>query len=145
MTEQKEFMTRMFLIDSDIPESKWKITGEQKMILDFPCMEATRTDTSGVITRAWFTPSIPVRSGPAKYHNLPGLILEVDINNSERTITAKSVSLDPPEKSLLKKPRDGKKVTREEYDKIVAEKMKEMGVEGGEGEVRSSVVIRIKH
>ncbi len=33
----------------------------------------------------------------------------------------------------LEKPADGKKVTEEEYNAIVEEKMKEMGVEGGSG------------
>jgi len=145
MVEQKEFMTRMFLINSEIPEIEWKITGQQKMILDFPCMEATQTDTSGVVTSAWFTPSIPVQSGPAKYFNLPGLVLEVDKDNGQMQFIAKSVNFEAPDKSLLKKPKDGKKVTKEEYDRIVEEKIKEMGGSTGGDGVHSNIVIRIKH
>ena len=136
-------MTRMFLISSEIPDIEWKITGQQKMILDFPCMEATQTDTAGVVTSAWFTPSIPVQSGPAKYFNLPGLVLEVDKDNGKTQFIAKSVNFDAPDKSILKKPKDGKKVTREEFDSIVEEKMKEIGAEGGSD--GSQVIIRIKH
>ncbi len=143
MIEQREFMTRMFLINSEIPDIEWKITGQQKMILDFPCMEATQTDTAGIITRAWFTSSIPVQSGPAKYFNLPGLVLEVDKDNGQMQFIAKSVNFDAPDKSILKKPKDGKKVTRQEFDKIVEEKMKEIGADGvGEG---TQIMIRIKH
>lgn len=143
MVEQLEFMTRMFLINSEIPSIEWKITGKQKMILDLPCMEATQTDTSGVVTSAWFTPAIPIQSGPAKYINLPGLVLEVDKDNGQMQFIAKSVNFDAPDKALLKKPKDGKKVSREEYDKIVEEKMKEMGGDGvSKG---STIMIKIKH
>jgi hypothetical protein len=44
----------------------------------------------------------------------------------------------------LKKPSKGKKVTREEYQAIVDEKLKEMGVEhAGEGGGSHTVVVRI--
>jgi len=139
--EQKEFMTRTFLIKEDMPENKWKITGEQKMILDYPCMEATVTDTAGVTTSVWFTPAIPVKSGPLTFCNLPGLVLEADINDGSHKFIAKSINLDLPDEEKLMKPKDGKKVTKEEYDIIVAEKMKEMGVEnGGSG---NTIVIRV--
>ena len=131
--EQREFMTRMFLIKKEMPEGEWKITGQQKMIMEYPCMEATRVDTAGIVTIAWFSPTIPVSTGPSVFSNLPGLVLEVDINEGSRTFTAKSVSLETPEKDLLKKPKDGKKVTQEEFDEIVAEKMEEMGMQPGRG------------
>ena len=131
--EQREFMTRMFLIKADMPEKKWKISGEQKTILDYPCIEATHTDTAGVTTKVWFTPSITVNSGPAKFCNLPGLVLEVNIDDGKKVYTAQSISLDPPDKKAFKKPKEGKNVSMAEFDKIVAEKMKEMGVDGTGG------------
>ncbi len=133
IVEQREFMTRMFLIKREMPETAWKITGNQKMVLDYPCMEATSVDTAGVVTKAWFAPSIPIQSGPALYCNLPGLVLEVIIDDSSMVFTAQSISLDTPEKGTLKQPKEGKKVSQEEYDEIVAEKLKEMGIEYGEG------------
>ena len=139
--EQREFMTRMFLINGEMPASDWKITGEQKMILDYPCMEATRTDTAGKVTRIWFAPTLPVKSGPANYINLPGMVLEVDIDEGSHHILAKSISFEKPPKEMLAKPKDGKKVTRQEFDEIVAEKMKEMGGEGGGG----TFMIRVRH
>lgn len=144
VVEKREFMTRTFLINGDLPASDWKITGEQKMILDHPCMEATKTDTAGIITRIWFAPGIPVKSGPSHYCNLPGLVLEVDIEDGKQKFLAKSIDFTEPEKSLLKKPKDGKKVTKEEFDKIVAEKMKEMGAEGASGS-GTQIMIKIKH
>lgn len=143
--EQREFMTRNFLITGEFPEDKWKITGEQKMILDYPCMEATKTDTAGVVTRAWFTPSIAVPAGPARFCMLPGLVLEVNIKDGDRIYLAQSVNFDPLEKDTLKKPKDGKKVSEVDFNKIVAEKMKEMGVEGGGVSGGKTMMIKIQH
>lgn len=143
--EQREFMTRMFLIKQDMIEGDWKITGQQKMILDYPCMEATRVDTAGVLTTAWFTPAIPISTGPSLFSSLPGLVLEVNIDEGSRTFTANSISLEAPDKELLKKPKEGKKVSEEEFDQIVADKLEEMGVQrGGPGRQGGGVhVIRM--
>jgi len=130
--EQKEFMTRIFLIEGQVPDHAWKLTGQQKMILDYPCQEATLELEDKKIS-AWFTPAIPVPAGPAEYVNLPGLVLSVDIDEGQRIITARSVEAMEPTSENLQKPRKGKKVTREEFDAIVAEKMEETGAEHGEG------------
>jgi GLPGLI family protein len=138
--EQREFMTRMFLIESDAGKADWKLTGAQKTILGFPCQEALRED-DGKKFRAWFTPSIPVSSGPQNFGNLPGLILSVDIDDGQRTITASSVTFTTVDKSLLVKPKEGKKVTAEQFHKIVDEKRKEMGADDGNG---AHAIIRIQ-
>ncbi len=143
LIEQKEFMTRMFLIKKDMPENDWKITGNQEMILNYPCTEALKSDTGGVVTRIWFTPLISIPAGPELYNNLPGLVLKVDIDNGKKILLAKSISLEEPDKDVFEKPKKGKEVTQDEYDTIVAEKMKEMGAEAG-GTEASTVVIRIK-
>lgn len=141
VTEMREFMTRMFLIDRAFTEINWKITGEQKEIAGFVCMEATRADTAGRKTAVWFTPQIEIAAGPALFNNMPGMVLEVNENDGQRIITAKSVEFTPINTKDLAKPSEGKKVTAEEFDEIVKEKMKEMGAEGsGGGTVR--VVIR---
>ncbi len=139
-TEQREFMSRMFLIESDAGKTDWKLTGGQKTILNFPCQEAIRED-DGKKVRAWFSPAIPVPTGPQNFGNLPGLILSVDINDGKRIIMATSVDFSPVDKSLLAKPKKGKKVTEEEYKKLVDEKMKEMGAEGGSGQ---QMIIKIQ-
>ena len=71
-TEQKEFMTRMFLVESDLAKSEWKITGNIRNILGYNCQEAILKDTAKTV-KAWFTASIPVSSGPAGFGGLPGI------------------------------------------------------------------------
>lgn len=137
--EQREFMTRTFLIE-DEREQTWKMTGKQKMILDFPCQEAV-IEKDSVSYSAWFTPAIPVSAGPANYGGLPGLILAVESENGKNTTTAISVDFSELDNTLLTKPKKGKKVSREEFDQIVEEKMKEMGAEGGKG--GTQMMIRI--
>ncbi|MGW8313959.1 MAG: GLPGLI family protein [Bacteroidales bacterium] len=141
--EQKEFMSRMFLIESVRPEWEWRLTGQQKKILDYPCQEAISTREGDEVV-AWFTAAVAVEAGPEEFGNLPGLILEVNIDEGEHVIKATSVELKTLEKGVLKKPSKGKAVTSEEYQAIVAEKMKEMGMDEGSSGGDHTVVIRIE-
>ncbi len=145
VTDQRDFMNRIFLVEKELPASNWKITGNQKTILGYPCMEAVRQDTAGKKTIVWFAPSINIKGGPAGFCNLPGMVLGVDIDEGTRTFIAKSVEPVAMSEMKIQKPKEGKKVTEEEYKQIVAEKMKEMGIEEGPGEgARNHVRIMIK-
>jgi|ERR1043165_2632403 GLPGLI family protein len=137
---QQDFMQRKFLITTDLKKEDWKITGNQKMILNYPCQEATRQDSDKKIT-VWFTTAIPVSTGPSLHCGLPGVVLAVDINNGDQTITATSVSKEV-DASKIQKPTEGKKVTQEEFNKIRDEKMKEMGITPGSG---NNVIIKINN
>lgn len=127
--EQREFMSRMFLIESAADSVAWKLTVNRKDIFGYPCMEAFYVKDS-TKTVAWFTPSIPVSGGPSDFHGLPGLILEVNVNEGKRIISAATVS--PGDvTSMIVKPKQGKKVTKDEFRKIVAEKTGDNKSEGG--------------
>lgn len=128
---QQEFMTRKFLIEGEPETSGWKITGNQKKILGYNCTEAIKTvDTNK--THIWFAPSLPIATGPEIYAGVfPGMVLEVNYNNGDDVIIAKSIKFEPIDEKVLIKPKSGKKVTREEYNKIVDEKKKEMNAQGG--------------
>jgi GLPGLI family protein len=139
--EQREFMTRMFLIDGELTRPEWKITGNQRFISGYNCQEANCTDSGRKIT-AWFAPSIPVSSGPAGFGDLPGLILMVDIDNGKRIITAKTINPKLEDPGILEIPKEGKKVSQEEYKKMVDEKMKEMGEENGGNGANVHIIIR---
>ncbi len=140
--EQKDFMNRIFLVKKDMDQTEWKVTGNQKVILGYSCIEATKTDTAGKKTVAWFAPSINVSGGPAELRDLPGMILEADINIGSRVYIAKSVESLSPDQVKIQRPKDGKEVSEDEYKKIVAEKMKEMGIEEGQGGNQMRVIIK---
>ncbi|MEL6812695.1 MAG: GLPGLI family protein [Bacteroidota bacterium] len=89
-----------------------------------------------MLVTAWFTPQIPVKNGPGEYAGLPGLILEMNIDRT--TILCSKIVLNPKEADKIEAPDTGKEVSREEYNKIVKEKMDEMreNWRGGNGRRR---------
>lgn len=153
VAEKTDFMGKTFLIEDDMKMQQWKLTGEQKTILGYTCQKAElviKVDTTAKkeddngrrrgprgprepqAVTAWFTTEIPVSGGPSNYHQLPGMVLEVDIDNGNQIIVAETVNLKKLEASTIVKPTEGKKVTREEYRKIQREKMEEMRKEYGD-------------
>ena len=128
--QQRSLMGRTFLVTGTTP-LKWKITSDTKEILGYTCTKAIAGDSAQIA--AWFTPQIPAFFGPEKYNGLPGLILEVSIDNGQRQILATKVDLSPVE-TAISAPANGKKVTSEQYAKLMEKKMKEMRQEfGGSG------------
>jgi len=73
---------------------------------------------------AWYTPQIPVAHGPGEYWGLPGLILEVGAGNT--TMLCSKIVLNPQQKIKIEIPDKGKIVTKNEYQSIISEKMREM-------------------
>jgi len=123
MLEQVEYLTRLFLVKSDMEALAWKLGGEKKKILEYTCMGATVILDEQEI-KAWFAPEIPVSLGPSVYGGLPGLILAVE-RNGETAYVATSVDLTPPAEGSLEKPDKGNKVGLEEFESIQEEKEKE--------------------
>jgi GLPGLI family protein len=131
--EQREFMTRMFLIEKDLGVPDWKLTGNSKDILGYACQEAIRQPNDSTKIVAWFTPEIPIPTGPGQYLNLPGLVLAVELDNGDHTLIAQSIEPMEVDTKTLAKPKEGKKTTEEGFKKIVDEKVKEMGGSVGSG------------
>ncbi len=69
---------------------------------------------------AWFTPEIPVSSGPSWYQGLPGLILEV--NDDKTTILCTKIVMNPKEKGKIKRPKKGKVISNQDFVKLQDEK-----------------------
>lgn len=158
--EQQEFMDKKFLIKDELDQFTWKMTGEQKQLGSYLVMKAVMEDSveaprqwgqrnregaegqaegqrprREMIARtieAWFTPQIPVPTGPAQYGQLPGLILEMKIGDNH-VIRAVSVEVKDIDEKELAEPTKGKEVTQEEYRQIVREKMIEMRQQQGGG------------
>ncbi len=131
--ESREFFGRFFLLTDKDKNPAWKLTGEQKKMLGFVCQKATLEVDSTTSLAVWFTPQIPVSTGPSIYAGLPGLILDFDMNNGQRTMVATQVEFKKLPKDTLVKPSKGKEMTMAEFKVIEAEKMKEMGMEMGGG------------
>ena len=137
-------MENFFLIKDSLPKSKWILSGESKQIGNYTAYKATmsrevpqqifqfgrqsdqhsKPKMKTVNITAWFTPQVPVSTGPDKHGGLPGLILEVSTDNT--TMLCTKVIMNPKEKMKIKISNKGTVVNAEEYNKIRREKIAEM-------------------
>ena len=127
----REEMGRKYLIEEDTPKKKWKILNEIKEIQGYLCMKAeTKNEVKDQTIHAWFTDAIPVFGGPEGMGGLPGMILELDINEGDAVITATKIDLTTPiEKLPIPKKMKGKKITSAELDQKL-EKYIAQSIEG---------------
>lgn len=72
--------TERYVVEENLPEMDWEVCDSVKTILGYECMKATVT-FHGRQWVAWFTPEIPIMSGPWKLGGLPELILEAEADN----------------------------------------------------------------
>lgn len=75
---------------------------------------------------AWFAQDIPHSGGPERFCGLPGMILEVDINNGGMLITADKIEMKKLSNELdLPKKVKGKKIAEAEYQGILKKHIEE--------------------
>ena len=73
---------------------------------------------------AWYTPQIPINHGPDEFWGLPGLILEV--NADQTSILCSKIVMNPEQKFMIEAPEKGRIISRSDYNETVKLKMKEM-------------------
>lgn len=122
----RTIMSKGYLIEDTLLIPKWRILNDLKEVAGHVCMKATLTDTVRKQTIvAWFAQDLPHKGGPESFFGLPGMILEIDVNDGAMILTADLIEmkkltneLDPPAK--LK----GKKIKQADYEKLIKEQMK---------------------
>ncbi|MDQ1088852.1 GLPGLI family protein [Siphonobacter sp. SORGH_AS_1065] len=151
-TEARDIFGEKYRVLDTLVNQRWKLGKETRTIKGFVCQKASFTDTMRVqrimmgpggppagenqqpmlrTVVAWYAPEIPVSIGPEKYSGLPGLILEVDVNNGESLYTVSEMEWRKPKSSELKAPKGGKVVTEKEVREIMMKRMEEMRKNGG--------------
>ncbi len=127
-TDFREFLGKNYLIEDTLAGGNWKLTGQSKQVLGYNCMSATTTDTvrKREIT-AWFTDALSLSAGPQNFGQLPGMILEIDINNGEIVLAAKKVDLKKLKKGDIEAPKKGEKITEAEFQKKMSDFLRENG------------------
>jgi GLPGLI family protein len=142
--DQREILEKSFVVTDTLARLQWKLSDETKPILNFTARKATGTsivtrprrtmengemkvemitDTLPVV--AWYTTEVPVPAGPDFQGQLPGLILELDINRGQNT--TKAIEFSPKVTAAkIKEPRDGKRLTAAEFSKEREKMMEEM-------------------
>lgn len=154
---EDEIFGKEFLIVEPLVQPEWKLIAETKKIGDYNCFKAElvipvsekqkkeyeeflkkeekkpalfkmEKPEDKVIT-AWYTPEIPVNFGPNNYWGLPGLILEV--SEEKLIILCSKVILSNKEKTKIKAPNTGEKVSQKKFYEIQKKKTDSMKDEDG--------------
>jgi GLPGLI family protein len=146
--ESRELGAKTYIIEDSIRPRAWKLTGETKQIMGYTCRKAVSTETmmlgggmrisfggganqadtanrpapKPVTVEAWYAESITAPVGPESYGMLPGVILELNIDNGSMIFSAIDIKKEVEQKDI-KEPKKGKKITRQEYIKMQTELM----------------------
>ena len=130
-TDIIEMIGKTYIVEDSIQIPNWKILNDIKDVAGHICMKASVEDT---IKRqkiiAWFAQDMPLNAGPERYCGLPGVILELDVNDGAVVITADKIETKKLTQELdLPKKMKGKKLKEAEYLTMVRdfinEKIKE--------------------
>lgn len=164
--EERAFFEKEFLIVDSLKQYKWKLSEETKTIAKQLCKKATtmitapqqmrvrinrggenNTDSASNAPKppketelvVWYAENIPVSIGPDNYSGLPGVIMEMDVDNGAQVTTAVEVSAKYPKKELIQ-PTKGDKMTRAQFQEQMQKLMQEMqrggGIRMGGGAIR---------
>jgi GLPGLI family protein len=133
--DQRELSSKNYVVEDSIQKLNWKLTDETKSILGHTVQKATAEhyglrnvmtmengemkrqalpDTSVIV--AWIALDIPVPAGPEFQGQLPGLILELNMNNGRIVYKALEIS-SKVNASAIKEPKKGKHITAAEFNK----------------------------
>lgn len=126
-TDIIEMLGKIYIIEDSVRAPKWKVMNKIKEINGYMCMMAVTEDTiKGQQITAWFADNLPVSIGPEMYGGLPGMILELDINEGDIVITAKKVEMKAITEDInLPKKLKGKKITEPQYNTLVSVHIKD--------------------
>jgi GLPGLI family protein len=118
---------KTYLIHDSIVPPAWKIMNDMKEVAGHICMNASYNDTlRKQNTIVWFALDMPVSAGPDRFTGLPGIILEVDVNNGALVITADKIDLKPLTTELEVSAKiKGKKINMAEYTGLIEKQIKE--------------------
>lgn len=128
----REFMGKKYMIEDSIKIMPWKFGAETKTVAGYECRQAFyENEEMNMTVVAWYTDRLRPFLGPESFTTLPGTVLEVDINDKERVITAKKVELRPLKKAEWKLPSGGQAISQDEFRAMMQEQMQRMNQGGG--------------
>ena len=133
---ENEFMGDTILIQDLLPIWNWELLNETKIIEGYKCFKAKAIVKDNILKEnnckqsiindsvltketelfCWYTSEIPISQGPAKFYGLPGLILEV--NYDDTNILCLKVIPNSKEKFDIKIPKKGTLVSQKEFEAI---------------------------
>ncbi len=130
---QQEFLGKEYLIEDSLALPRWKFGTETKKIMGYDCKQAMHyNEERKQQVVAWYTPQLRAFLGPEKFNTLPGAVLQVNLNDGERIITAKNLQARTLKKNEITIPNKGIITTQADFRKMVEEhaaRMRENGAD----------------
>ena len=126
-----EFIGKKYLIEDSLTLVPWKFGTETKEINGYQCRQASyynEEKQQNIV--AWYSDKFRPMLGPEGFNTLPGAVLQVDINDGERVITAKQIDARPLKKNELKMSSGGIKTTQAEFKRLRDEHLEKMKANG---------------
>ncbi|MFT3932518.1 MAG: GLPGLI family protein [Chitinophagaceae bacterium] len=120
IVELRELGPKKYIIEDTLRKLAWKLSDDTMTVKGYACKKATAKNRQGDDIIAWYTEAIPVSSGPEQFGGLPGLILQMNIGDSFIQFSALSVNVSDS-KQIVKIPSGAKKVSRQEFQKMMDE------------------------
>jgi GLPGLI family protein len=128
----QELMGKKYVIEDSLKVRAWKFGSETKTVKGFECKQASFYDEERKQkVTAWYTDKLRPFLGPENFNTLPGAVLQADINDGERIITATMIESRPLRKGEMKIPTASNKVSEADFRKLVNEQMERMRANGG--------------
>lgn len=128
LLNQVETLGDRFIIEKKNTTLKWTLLKDKKKVDKYTCFKAIRADTTRSVNKniikkyiAWYTPEIPIATGPLEHVGLPGLILELNVLGSSIpfTLSAEKIILNPSTEIIVKKPTKGRSLSENEFDSLM--------------------------
>lgn len=112
------------IIQSNLNSPKWNLTNQTKIIGDYTCLKAFKEieffgndGIKKITVEAWYSPKIPLPTGPMGFGGLPGLIVELEYANFVYYLKSLSMNLD--DALNIKKPTKGELLSYHDYIKFL--------------------------
>lgn len=113
---------KTYIVEDSLRTPKWKVMNKIKEVAGHMCMMAVTEDTiKGQKITAWFANDLPVSGGPELYSGLPGMILELEVNDGDLIVSAIDIKMKPVagEDINLPKKVKGRKIDEKQYKQLI--------------------------
>lgn len=124
---QKNIFGSNFNVEDSIPEIKWKLSNENRVIAGFNCRKATGIIMDSVYVFAFFTEEIMIPGGPCSINGLPGMVLGLTIPRLYTSFIATKIMLNDVNVAAIKPATAKKNFTYGSLKKELDERSSEWG------------------
>ena len=126
---QKNVFGSYFNVEDSIPEIKWRLMNENRLIAGYNCRKAVGKILDSVYVFAFYTDEITLSGGPCSINGLPGTVLGLTIPRMYTSwIATKVITTGVPEKEIV--PVVAKKYyTTKNLKSAIHDRVKEWGNE----------------